>query len=106
MNIYLNTVQTEAEGATVFLHGDSSGSNKVTNSSNRGESEEISDNKSGEIAVQPEQGAALLFYQVNLGDQPHCIDLICDLIYIWVSFCRTGNLAVSRHIFSKSIAFV
>ena len=69
MNIYLNTVQTEAEGATVFLHGDSSGSNKVTN-------------KSGEIAVQPEQGAALLFYQVNLGDQPHCIDLICDFIYI------------------------
>ena len=82
VNIYLNTVQTEAEGATVFLHGDSSGSNKVTNSSNRSESEEISDNKSGEIAVQPEQGAALLFYQVNLGDQPHCIDLICDFIYI------------------------
>ena len=77
MNIYLNTVQAEAEGATVFLHRDSSGSNKVTNSSN-----EISDNKSGEIAAQPEQGAALLFYQVNLGDQPHCIDLICDLIYI------------------------
>ena len=25
---------------------------------------------------------------------------------IWVSFCRTGNLAVSRHIFSKSKAFV
>ena len=25
---------------------------------------------------------------------------------IWVSFCRTGNLAVSRHIFSKSSAFV
>ena len=26
--------------------------------------------------------------------------------HIWVSFCRTGNLAVSRHIFSKSRAFV
>ena len=41
LNIYLNTVPREAEGATVLL----------------GEEE---------VAVQPEQGAALLFYQPNL----------------------------------------
>ena len=41
LNIYLNTVHREAEGATILL----------------GEAE---------VAVQPEEGAALLFYQPNL----------------------------------------
>jgi len=60
VNIYLNTVPVEAEGATVFLLGDTNNS-KVTNCTGSGQNKEgVSD----EIVVQPEEGAALLFYQV------------------------------------------
>ena len=37
---------------------------------------------------------------------PVCVYYGQPCPHIWVSFCRTGNLAVSRHIFSKSSAFV
>ena len=47
VNIYLNTVPAEAEGATVF-HSNA-------------EKKNHSDN----ILVQPEEGAALVFYQVH-----------------------------------------
>ena len=67
MNIYLNIVPVEAEGATVFITDDTKGwTTTSTNSFNQNE-EESSSSRScqrGEIVVQPEEGAALLFYQV------------------------------------------
>merc|ERR1712037_843442 len=67
VNIYLNTVPVEA--ATVFLDDTTSSStnSKATNTTSRPNKEESSRScQSGDIAVQPEEGAALLFYQPKL----------------------------------------
>ena len=68
MNIYLNTVPVEAEGATVFITDDTNRSttSKVTStgSFNQNEEESRRSCQGGELVVQPEEGAALLFYQV------------------------------------------
>ena len=42
---------------------------------------------------------------VDLSQQIPANSYIKD-IYIWVSFCRAGKMAISCHIFSKSRAFV